>query len=137
MNQKILHEQEAEKTLLALLSSEESAVTISGCDGLMAMCSLQSSRQLIGLEGGLPKLLQCVQSEVGDVRAAATRTIAKLINGAPANQKSVVKWLLYVIVHVQHSYCVVVKFPYDDFYGNNKNTKHLVPNQQQELLILR
>ena len=61
----------------------------SGCCGLRVMCSLQSSRQLIGSEGGLAALVQCAQSEVGGVRAAAVHTIASLINGAPANCKSV------------------------------------------------
>ena len=87
MNQKILHEQEVEKTFLDLLSSEDNDVIISGCVGLMSMASLHSSRQLIGCEGGLAKLLQSAQSESGEVRANAARTIATLINGAPANQK--------------------------------------------------
>ena len=89
MNQKILHEQEAEKTFLELLSSDDSSVIVSGCGGLMAMSSLHSSRQLIGCEGGLTKLLQSAQSEIGEVRAAAAHTIATLISGAPANQKLV------------------------------------------------
>ena len=89
VNQKILHEQEVEKTFLDLLSSEDSGVVVSGCVGLMAMSSLHSSRQMIGCEGGLAKLLQSAQSEAGEVRANAARTIATLINGAPANQKLV------------------------------------------------
>ena len=91
VNQKILHEQETEKTFLDLLSSEDSGVVVSGCVGLMSMASLHSSRQLIGCEGGLVKLLQCAQSEAGEVRANAARTIATLINGAPANQKLAIK----------------------------------------------
>ena len=98
MNQKILHEQEAEKTFLDLLSSEDSGVVISGCVGLMSMASLHSSKQLIGCEGGLTKLLQSAQSESGEVRANAARTIAMIISGAPANQKLARKGL---IVHTQ------------------------------------
>ena len=89
VNQKILHEQEVEKTFLELLSSDDSGVIVSGCGGLLAMSSLHSSRQLIGCEGGLAKLVESAQSEVGEVRAAAARTIATLISGAPANQKLV------------------------------------------------
>lgn len=90
VNQKILHEQQAEKTFLDLLSSDDSGVVVSGCSGLRAMCSLHSSRQFVGCEGGLAALVQCAQSEVGEVRSAAAHTIATLINGAPANCKSVV-----------------------------------------------
>lgn len=89
VNQKILHEQEVEKTFLDLLSSEDSGVAVSGCLGLTSMASLHSSRQMIGCEGGLAKLLQSAQSESEEVRANAARTIATLINGAPANQKLV------------------------------------------------
>ena len=59
----------------------------SGCGGLRAMSSLQSSRQFTASEGGLAALIQCAQSEVGVVRTASAHTIATLINGAPANCK--------------------------------------------------
>ena len=83
----ILHEQQAEKTFLDLLSSDDSTVVEAGCSGLRTMCSLQSSRQFIGSVEGLPALVQCTRSEVGVVRAATAHTIATLISDAPANCK--------------------------------------------------
>ena len=75
---------------LDLLKSEDGSVVEAGCSGLRAMCSLQSSRQFIGSEGGMSTLVQCAQNELGIVRGSAVHTISSLIKEAPANCKSVI-----------------------------------------------
>jgi len=87
VNQKILHEQEVEKTFVQLLSSEDGGVCVAGADGVSAMVALSSSRQVVGRLGGVERLVQCVGREEGRVRAAAIQALAQVVTEAPANCK--------------------------------------------------
>ncbi len=51
------------------------------------MAALSSSRQVMGTEGCVTSLAQCLGREEDEVRAAATRTLATLVCDAPANCK--------------------------------------------------
>ncbi|XP_064385237.1 armadillo repeat-containing protein 3-like [Halichondria panicea] len=87
INRSILHEQKVEKTFLDLLSSEDPCVIVGACEGLTEMAALSSSRQVMGTEGCVTSLAQCLGREEDEVRAAATRTLATLVCDAPANCK--------------------------------------------------
>ena len=62
-------------------------MVVAACDGLTEMASLSSSRQAVGSEGGVASLVECLNRDEPELRAAASRTIATLISEAPANCK--------------------------------------------------
>lgn len=87
VNQKLLHEQEVEKTFTQLLSSEDDGVCIAGAEGIGAMATLSSAKQTIGQEGGLEALVSVLGKENGGVRNAAIQALVKVIDESPANTK--------------------------------------------------
>lgn len=56
------------------------------------MAALSSSKQAVGSEGGIASLVECLGREEPELRTAAVRTLATLINDTPAN----CKWVYYM-----------------------------------------
>lgn len=61
------------------------------CDALATMAELNSSRQLIGREGGVIEVVNQLGKEDESVRAAAVHCLACLLEESPANCKCVDK----------------------------------------------
>ncbi|XP_052278834.1 armadillo repeat-containing protein 3-like isoform X2 [Dreissena polymorpha] len=77
-NRKILHEQEAEKMLIHLLSHESADVQTAAAQALAVMAENLASRDSIREWEGIPPLVKMLTSESGSVKEAATLALANL-----------------------------------------------------------
>ncbi|XP_019862006.1 PREDICTED: armadillo repeat-containing protein 3-like [Amphimedon queenslandica] len=85
MSLKILHEQDAEKVFISLLSSSDEGLLVAACGALAGLSSLTTSRQLVGKEGGIKALVQLLQNASASVRGAAVHCLAFEITDTPSN----------------------------------------------------
>ncbi|XP_067661533.1 armadillo repeat-containing protein 3-like [Haliotis asinina] len=84
-NRKILHEQEAEKMLIHLLSHESVDVQSAAALALAIMCENLSSRDSIREWEGLAPLIKLLNSESGDVKESVTLALANLTTANSTN----------------------------------------------------
>ncbi|XP_046553420.1 armadillo repeat-containing protein 3-like [Haliotis rubra] len=84
-NRKILHEQEAEKMLIHLLSHESVDVQSAAAQALAIMCENLSSRDSIREWEGLAPLIKLLNSESGDVKESVTLALANLTTANSTN----------------------------------------------------
>ncbi|XP_050417691.1 armadillo repeat-containing protein 3 [Patella vulgata] len=123
-NRKILHEQEAEKMLIILLSHENVDVQSSAAQALAIMCENLSSRDSVREMEGMAPLIKLLNSENGDVKEAATLALANLTTANLANSKDVVNLNgLEPLIHmlsdqreeaVSNAACVLTNIAQDD-----------------------
>jgi HEAT repeat protein len=85
LNCKILHEQEVELVLLGLLTHENDGVAGAGAEGLAAMAKLMSSRQRVGQNDGVPKLVSLLSREELETRASGAKALSSVISEVPTN----------------------------------------------------
>ncbi|XP_071087902.1 armadillo repeat-containing protein 3-like isoform X2 [Haliotis cracherodii] len=84
-NRKILHEQEAEKMLIHLLSHESVDVQSAAAQALGIMCENLISRDSIREWEGLAPLIRLLNSESGDVKESVTLALANLTTANSTN----------------------------------------------------
>ncbi|GFS18904.1 armadillo repeat-containing protein 3, partial [Elysia marginata] len=84
-NRKLLHEQEAEKMLIQLLTNDAPDVQASAALALAVISENLSSRDSIKEWDGLPPLVKLLSSDNGDVKEAATLALANLTTGSSVN----------------------------------------------------
>jgi HEAT repeat protein len=84
-SQKLLHDQHAEKVFIQLLTSQDESVLCAACEALIQLSSFASSRLTIGLEEGIPKLIQLTQHAGPNVRCSAVHALSSVITEAPSN----------------------------------------------------
>ena len=58
-----------------------------GCEGVEAMAVLSSSKQAVGLGGGVEMLVRVCRREEESVRGAAVQALAQVTLESPANCK--------------------------------------------------
>nr|KAF6430750.1 armadillo repeat containing 3 [Rousettus aegyptiacus] len=85
-NRKLFHEQEVEKCLIALLSSESDGTKIAASQAISAMCEHSGSKEFFNHQG-IPQLIQLLKSDNEEVREAAALALANLTTCNPANAK--------------------------------------------------
>ncbi|XP_031563754.1 armadillo repeat-containing protein 3-like [Actinia tenebrosa] len=90
-NRKILHEQECEKTLIALLPTDNPGIQTSLAMALAVMSENLSSRDTIGKLEGIQPIINLLNSESPDVREAGTLALANLTTSNPPNCSDVVE----------------------------------------------
>ncbi|KAF6371406.1 armadillo repeat containing 3 [Rhinolophus ferrumequinum] len=83
-NRKLFHEQEVEKCLVALLSSESDGTKIAASQAISAMCENSGSKEFFNHQG-IPQLIQLLKSDNEEVREAAALALANLTTCNPAN----------------------------------------------------
>ncbi|XP_018419688.1 PREDICTED: armadillo repeat-containing protein 3 [Nanorana parkeri] len=83
-NRKFFHEQEAEKTLLNLLSTDNDGVKTASLQAISAMCASEASKDLFG-EHGIPQIIHLLNKDSAELREAAAFTMANLTTGSPSN----------------------------------------------------
>ncbi|XP_040831594.1 armadillo repeat-containing protein 3 isoform X3 [Ochotona curzoniae] len=83
-NRKFFQEQEVEKCLVTLLSSESDGTKIAASQAISAMCESAGSKRLFNNQG-IPQLLQLLKSDNEEVREAAALALANLTTGNPAS----------------------------------------------------
>nr|XP_019596626.1 PREDICTED: armadillo repeat-containing protein 3 isoform X3 [Rhinolophus sinicus] len=83
-NRKLFHEQEVEKCLVALLSSESDGTKIAASQAISAMCENSGSKDFFNHQG-IPQLIQLLKSDNEEVREAAALALANLTTCNPAN----------------------------------------------------
>uniref|UniRef100_A0A0B7A269 Armadillo repeat-containing domain-containing protein n=1 Tax=Arion vulgaris TaxID=1028688 RepID=A0A0B7A269_9EUPU len=84
-NRKLLHEQEAEKMLIHLLSVDSADVQASAALALAVISENLTARDAIRQWGGLSPLLKLLRSENGDVKESAALALANLTTGNSLN----------------------------------------------------
>lgn len=77
-NRKLLHEQEAEKMMIALLAHEDHTVQVAAAQALGVMAERVSSREAISSWDGIDPLIKLLKPDDGDVREAVTLALANL-----------------------------------------------------------
>lgn len=75
-NRKVLHEQEAEKMLINLLSHESPDVQAAAAQAIGIMCENLSCRDSVREWDGLPPMVKLLNTEHGEVKEAVTLAIA-------------------------------------------------------------
>ncbi|XP_061165176.1 armadillo repeat-containing protein 3-like isoform X2 [Saccostrea echinata] len=88
-NRKILHEQEAEKMLIHLLSHESSDVQTAAAQALGIMSENLLSKDSIREWEGMQPLIKLCNSDNGDVKEAVTLALANLTTGNSTNCQEV------------------------------------------------
>ncbi|ESP02130.1 hypothetical protein LOTGIDRAFT_111572, partial [Lottia gigantea] len=88
-NRKMLHEQEAEKMLILLLSHENVDVQSAAAQALGIMCENLSSRDSVREMDGIAPLIKLLNSENGDVKEASSLALANLTTSNTPNAKEV------------------------------------------------
>ncbi|XP_067051365.1 armadillo repeat-containing protein 3-like isoform X1 [Acropora muricata] len=89
-NRKIFHEQECEKTLIMLLSSENPGVQSSASQALAVMSENLSSRDEVGKLEGIPPLISLLSSDNSEVNESVTLALANLTTANNTNCSEVV-----------------------------------------------
>jgi len=84
-NRKVFHEQDTEKTLLSLLSSESIAVNVAALKALAFMAEHLSSRDKIGKLDGVPLILPYLRNDNMEAREYATLALANLTTSNAPN----------------------------------------------------
>jgi len=79
-NRKIFHEQETEKTLITLLTSDNSQVVTSSVKAIATLSESLSSRDTIGKLDGIPPIIKLLSSDNEETREIASLAIANLTN---------------------------------------------------------
>ncbi|CAK8674645.1 unnamed protein product [Clavelina lepadiformis] len=77
-NGKILHEQEVEKTLIAMSGSENDTVRIAACHAIATFADNLAAKDTFGKSEGIPLLIHLLTAENPLVREAATLALANL-----------------------------------------------------------
>nr|XP_018668997.1 armadillo repeat-containing protein 3 isoform X4 [Ciona intestinalis] len=77
-NGKILHEQEAEKTLITMTGSESDIVRIAACQAIATLSNNLAAKDAFGKSEGIPPLINLLSAENPMVREAATLALANL-----------------------------------------------------------
>lgn len=88
-NRKILHEQEAEKMLIHLLSHESAEVQTAAAQALAVMAENLTSRDSIREWEGLAPLIKMLSAESGEVKEASTLALANLTTANSNNCQEV------------------------------------------------
>ncbi|XP_023388915.1 armadillo repeat-containing protein 3 [Pteropus vampyrus] len=83
-NRKLFHEQEVEKCLIVLLSSESDGTKIAASQAISAMSEHSGSKEFFNHQG-IPQLIQLLKSDNEEVREAAALALANLTTCNPAN----------------------------------------------------
>ncbi|XP_012938913.1 armadillo repeat-containing protein 3 isoform X2 [Aplysia californica] len=84
-NRKLLHEQEAEKMLIQLLTFDSADVQASAALALAVISEYVSARDAVKEWDGLPPLVKLLNSDNGDVKEAATLALANLTTANSVN----------------------------------------------------
>ncbi|XP_070564902.1 armadillo repeat-containing protein 3-like isoform X2 [Ptychodera flava] len=90
-NRKIFHEQEAEKTLIQLLESDNAQVQAAAAQTIAVMSEYLLSKAAIGDQDGIGPLVKLLNSDNGDVREAATLALANLTTASSNNCSDLVE----------------------------------------------
>ncbi|XP_040208444.1 armadillo repeat-containing protein 3 [Rana temporaria] len=87
-NRKFFHEQEAEKTLLYLLTIDNDGVKIASLQAISIMCASAASKDVFGTQG-IPQIINLLNKDSAELREAAAFTMANLTTGSPSNASNV------------------------------------------------
>ncbi|XP_073485866.1 armadillo repeat-containing protein 3 [Aquarana catesbeiana] len=87
-NRKFFHEQEAEKTLLYLLTTDNDGVKIASLQAISIMCASAASKDVFGTHGIL-QIINLLNKDSAELREAAAFTLANLTTGSPSNASKV------------------------------------------------
>ncbi|XP_076446526.1 armadillo repeat-containing protein 3-like isoform X2 [Babylonia areolata] len=89
-NRKLLHEQETEKMLIALLASDSPEVQTAATQALGVMCENLSCRDAIREWEGIPPLARLMSTDNGDLKEAVTLALANLTTANTQNCQELV-----------------------------------------------
>ncbi|XP_077159609.1 armadillo repeat-containing protein 3 isoform X2 [Paroedura picta] len=87
-NRKILHEEEVEKCLVALLGTDNEGTKIAAAQAISAMCENLASKQVTGTLG-IPQLVQLLSSDNEEVKEAAATALVNLTTAHLGNASAV------------------------------------------------
>nr|XP_056713653.1 armadillo repeat-containing protein 3 isoform X2 [Euleptes europaea] len=87
-NRKILHEEEVEKCLIALLGTDNEGTKIAAAQAISAMCENLASKQTTGTLG-IPQLVQLLSSDNEEIKEAAATALVNLTTSHLANASAV------------------------------------------------
>ncbi|XP_060104357.1 armadillo repeat-containing protein 3 isoform X2 [Heteronotia binoei] len=87
-NRKILHEEEVEKCLVALLGTDNEGTKIAAAQAISAMCENLASKQTTGTLG-IPQLVQLLSSDNEEVKEAAATALVNLTTAHLGNASAV------------------------------------------------
>ncbi|XP_072269570.1 armadillo repeat-containing protein 3 [Pyxicephalus adspersus] len=87
-NRKFFHEQEAEKTLLNLLATDNEGVKITSLQAISIMCTNAASKDVFGIHG-IPQIIYFLNKDSAELREAAAFTLANLTTGNASNASKV------------------------------------------------
>ncbi|XP_057312423.1 armadillo repeat-containing protein 3-like isoform X2 [Hydractinia symbiolongicarpus] len=84
-NRQIFSEQDTEKTLITLLSSDNVLVVTAAAKGLAAISENLTSRDKIGKLDGIPPIVQLLKNENEEARQTASLALANFTKNNPSN----------------------------------------------------
>ncbi|KAM5156632.1 armadillo repeat-containing protein 3 [Mantella aurantiaca] len=87
-NRKFFNEQEAEKTLLNLLATDNDGVKTASLQAISVMCANAVSKEVLGTHG-IPQIVNLLNRDDAELREAAAFTLANLTTGYPSNASKV------------------------------------------------
>ncbi|XP_063777656.1 armadillo repeat-containing protein 3 isoform X2 [Pseudophryne corroboree] len=87
-NRKFFHEQDAEKTLVNLLLTENDGVKVAALQAISVMCANAASKDVFN-KHGIPQMINLLSKDSADVREAATFALANLTADCPINASAV------------------------------------------------
>ncbi|XP_056375256.1 armadillo repeat-containing protein 3 isoform X2 [Hyla sarda] len=83
-NRKFFHEQEAEKTLVELLGSDNNGVKVAALQAISMLCENLASKDVFS-KNGILQIINLLSKDNADVQEAAVFALANLITGCPNN----------------------------------------------------
>ncbi|XP_041923344.1 armadillo repeat-containing protein 3 [Alosa sapidissima] len=88
-NRKILHEQDVEKSLMALLAVENNRVRSATCQAVAVMSKHLASKDTFRHLGSIKPIVQLLSSESTEVRESAAHALSSLTSGNQLNAQAV------------------------------------------------
>ncbi|XP_073437911.1 armadillo repeat-containing protein 3 isoform X3 [Dendrobates tinctorius] len=88
-NRKFFHEQEAEKTLVELLGSDNNGVKVAALQAISVLCANVASKDVFS-KNGIIQIINLLSKDNEEVREAAVFALANLTTGCPNNAGALV-----------------------------------------------
>ncbi|XP_073532604.1 armadillo repeat-containing protein 3 isoform X2 [Phyllobates terribilis] len=89
-NRKFFHEQEAEKTLVELLGSDNNGVKVAALQAVSVLCANVASKDVFS-KNGILQIIHLLSKDNDEVREAAVFALANLTTGCPNNAGALVE----------------------------------------------
>ncbi|XP_040288957.1 armadillo repeat-containing protein 3 [Bufo bufo] len=89
-NRKFFHEQEAEKTLVELLASDNNGVKVAALQAISVLCANVASKDIFS-KNGILQIINLLNKDNAEVQEAAVFALANLTTGLPNNAGALVE----------------------------------------------